>query len=363
MCPISPLQMNTFVVGDCQKNEMDDPSFPLGFIQTMSRLRSILTHPLGLTLTALFYDQVLPQQYQMYPSFLAELEISSSSSIRMIQNRVFGAAMKMWNDPTNNRDFMDHLIRMLRATSSTTHSVLKVDGYFRLPPKQDSEASQKKRVPGKLDIVLYDQQHGLKSVVTAINVASSCDKHEHSNQLWWNKMHEGLTFLDLHRTSTDKEIQQLCFKKPMLMVNITIDHKKEDNTFVARLGCFLCIRKSASSHEFRLSLLWRDEIRSTVSNEYSNSHVIAPVSKSFGKILHASMLCWKYRDLQSHVDHQSMSASCSLFGNTVSDGCSSSFKNWQIFLRGRCLCTYPGLAVLRYTDPSYRSTPSFHVSM
>jgi hypothetical protein len=247
----------------------------------------------------------------------------------MIQNRVFGAAMKMWNDPTNTRDFMDHLIRMLRTTSCTTHSVLKVDGYFLLPKKQDAEAKQNKEGRGKLDIVLYDQQNGLKSVVTAINVASSCDSRETSNQLWWNKMEEAVTFIDLHRTSTDKEIQQLCFKKPMLMVNITIDHKKEDNTFVARMGCFLCIRKNGSNHEFRLSLLWRDEIRSAVSNEFSNGHAIAPVSKAFGKILHASMLCWKYRDLQSHVDHQYLSASCSLFGNTVSVACSSALNKAQ----------------------------------
>jgi hypothetical protein len=319
---VSPLQMNAFIFNDMPKNEIDVALYPQGFIHTMSRLRSILTHPLGLTLTALFYDQVLPYHYQMYPSFFAEMDVSSSSSIRMIQNRVFGAAMKLWNDPTNTRGFMDHLIRMLRASSCTTHSVLKVDGYFRLPPKNNSDVSQNSDipVPGQLDIVLFDQSNGIQSVVTAINVGTSCDNRQNLSQHWWSKLEEGVTFLDLHRSSSDKELQQLCFQKPMLMVNITIDRQEKDSAFVVRMGCFLCIRKKANSNEFRISLLWRDVIRSTMSNEYSNSHVIAPVSKAFGKILHASMLCWKYRDMQSYVDHHYLSPSCSLYGNTVSDG-------------------------------------------
>jgi hypothetical protein len=324
--PTLSLPIPVAVMNDNNKNKSNCATsmYPLGYIHTISRLRSIVTHPLGLALTAVFHDQVLPYHYQLYPSFLTDIDLSSTSSSRFVPDRIFGEAIKLWKNTADGPEFVHHLVQQLRSSKYIANSrCLLVEGTQTLPPRYNNESSNPPtQVSGQFDILLCEPVNDWQSVVAAMNIGTNtyhdgCHHSEKSHENWWNKIDEGITFLDLHHLSNHTQLQQLCFSKPMLLVNITIDYHKYNNTTVVRMGCFLCTKKKANHVDFRMSLLWRDEITCTTFNDYNHANAITPISKAFGMILHASMLCWKYRDMQPYVDHEYLSPCCSLYGNKV----------------------------------------------
>ena len=219
----------------------------------------------------------------------------------------------------------------------------------------------------------------LSSVVTAIQIGTtattttttrtttspeeatyhgSSNYHPYHNHHHWSKTFEtGMTFLDSvanHSSSSSSSQQQqqqqqqqnLCYQKPMLFVNMTIDtephphptHPEEKSSITTiRMGCCLCTRRPKSTpdknnvtspihvgdtnHTTNVVLLWRDEYTILEDNNNQNSEnnaiAIQRLSKAFGNMIRASTLCYYYRDLSPYVPQKYLSPNCSLYDNRM----------------------------------------------
>lgn len=172
---------------------------------------------------------------------------------------------------------------------------------------------------GEVKLLETNKQRGHVDIL--FTTAKELDKNAQSTPLmvievglkgldWWKKFDQGVKYLDRMRRGT-QPVKCARFQKPLLLAVMTIDNEraKKSQSFVVRLGVFLCFRKNPDDDKdnFRMSLLWHSK---TISLEDG--------SAMFGRLLWVLSVFSSWRDEEDELDYEYFSSNSCRVGDKVS---------------------------------------------
>jgi hypothetical protein len=252
-----------------------------GYDATNDKLRSVLAHPLGLPLVCFLNEKSISQEFQLYSDLDHQDKLIQTETI-------FSEAAQKWNGQ-KEVDFTTKLLTKIKESQV-------VAGLGR--ELRDVGGDDWR---GIADLLLGSNPSTTpRSVVTAVKVGVG-------NSQWWNKVGQGVTYLELVGGAQQGEH---CFRKPMILSVITLDKVEESGSIgqlKARFGAFLCTFKdSKDCNSFHVSLLWQEE-----------THSLEAASQAFGKLILATFKCEKWRDMNPTLKYRYLGPNCCRVGEMV----------------------------------------------
>jgi len=273
-----------------------------------ARLRSVLSHPLGLPLV-----YMLNGKNPINLPFLAR-ESKFHSNVENAKpstefDNIFSDAVNDWWNLDTLVDKADEK-KLTKLLSDEIENQNSKTGFYSAAEVAIRTAADTSRVEGFTDILLTPNPNGKDSTDKESSSRSTplAVIEVGRNDLdWWKKLDQNIKYVD--RLGKQQQDKRLCFEKPLLSVVLTIEGEKEK--LKVKLGAFLCCPKdnSGDHNNFRMTLLW----------QFSTSD-LKEASKAFGKLLRTTSDFSRWRDasVDAHQRFEYFSSNCSRFDNFVS---------------------------------------------
>ena len=286
-----------------------------GFHTAMVYLRSILIHPIGLTLASLLNEAPLPKflyDHWVSLSDVKELLSEYNSKCCTYRDDIFSSTMSKWKSK-REVDLTKSIFTNIknRITDDTLDGYTKSNAAL-LTIENESPVGGGKRIIVDLIISkkcsneIQTESKPKQSVVMIVEFGVHHTK-------WWQKLGQILAYVEILRTENESKY---IVDQPMLLTVVTVSSdttETSNNTIVARYGIFLYIPKAKG--QYRLALLWRVD-----------SFDIDNASKQFGKTLYAAQCCANLRDYFTstimkpdfETSYQYLGPNCCRIGQIVS---------------------------------------------
>ena len=261
------------------------------------KLRSVLSHRLGLPLLYAFHNDSLAQLAYLNPSGKSSTPPPSSSppspspAFSFVPSEglagIFAAAYSEAVASGSSSRFETALTEQL-AKAITNNGEISPTFSAKNEVNLKKEASSDSF--GRIDIVLHHKEEPEPYVVFEFGL--------HSDD-WFRKLDQG--FMYLNRMCDPKNLSnEIVFAKPLLLAIVTITKTGPDHIDF-RMGVFLCSRKQNA--DYRVTLLFRH--RSTTLPDASNA---------FGRLLHVALLFFKWTNEpaedRNDDDYEYLSSNC-----------------------------------------------------
>lgn len=295
-----------------RSNSSDSPSASAteehGRDELDRRLRSVLSHRLGIPLLYAFHEKdpsTLSQLGQELAVWVQKITTNRACSQKQqsTRNSVLQSAVEEWKKgeyKQNEPQLTKILSTKINQLSECFHAFEQLT--VKEPNKPD----------GRIDMVFStaDSKNEERETtpLTVIEFGLSCKD-------WWKKLDQGIMYLD--RMRRFQKTNCVRFQKPLLLAIVTIDNGREQpdgsDNFRMRLGVFLCSRKNTNvdSDVFRMSLLWHSQVST-----------LADASLMFGTLIRVSSLFKDLRDGAGHEDdsnqYEYFSSNCCRIADFVS---------------------------------------------
>jgi hypothetical protein len=274
-----------------------------------ARLRSVLSHPLGLPLTVALHDGIDPKNdltflKRAYPPVLTD----KSQWDSILEN-----AVTEWTHNNNNNN--------KRAPESPREPHLEPKLTTLLSKKIEEETSSSLRSAAEARVKV-DDRGGFGFIDILLSSDSGSDSGTPAKPLalievgrknanWWLKLDQNVKYLKgmLEIQQTD-QLVMLDLDKPVLLAVLTIEDVTKP--FRVQLGVFLCTPKKSNDNDFRMTLLWH----TTASN-------LQEASSFFGRFLRVAYCFGGWREKDNDVDNNKghqytyLSSNCCRVGDSV----------------------------------------------
>ena len=222
-----------------------------------ARLRSVLSHHLGLPLLFAMYEKKAPEELrQLFPTSKYQKDKAAFTHVlnlcvpQWIKERAIATANNEPKKP-GQRALTSAIVKKVKSIAKSQQKLFTA--HNALPLTEQSKPD------GSMDIVLspvspkedktttLDKSNPLMVMQVGIN-----------SHNWFEKFYQGTKFLQQMCKTPDS--QPICFEKPLLFAVITIDNKVQEGTVEFQMGVFLCTRKYSSkpgetNGNFRMMLL------------------------------------------------------------------------------------------------------------
>ncbi|KAG7358086.1 RIO1 family protein [Nitzschia inconspicua] len=256
-----------------------------GFDIARYKLRSVLTHPLGLPLLFAFHDKETDKMKYLQQKRTQFNQQQIKTLDGLFQKAVEGTENKQ------ERDLTTSLAELIKEQCQTLPYRALSEVYI-----QDNK-NQKK---GVLDIILTHAENKDQAFETPPLAVLEFGLNAGD---WWRKLHQGTLYLEM---MMNLALQNLTIDQPILLMIVTVDRNRNSNINSKsnfRMGVFMCVSKGANSTKgdrYRISLLWHWQ-----TSDKSEA------SKSFGKFLRvtADFASWR-RNHQSPKGYEYFSSNC-----------------------------------------------------
>ncbi|KAG7341239.1 phosphotransferase enzyme family protein [Nitzschia inconspicua] len=262
-----------------------------GFDITRYKLRSVLTHPLGLPLLFAFHDEETDKMKYL-PQTRTQFNQEQIKTLDgLFQKAVEGTENKQDENEVKEKPITERLTALINEQCET----LKYGALSEVSIKDDN--NQKK---GVMDIILTHDENKNQAFETPPLAVLEFGLNAGD---WWSKFHQGTLYIEM---MMNLALQNLTFDQPILLMIVTIDKTKNSKIVSEsnfRMGVFLCVPKggnSAKGDRYRISLLWHSQ-----TNSLSNASVL------FGKFLRitADFASWR-NEHQSPSGYEYFSSNC-----------------------------------------------------
>ena len=265
------------------------------------KLRSVLSHRLGLPLLYAFHNDNLAQLAYLNPSGKSSTPPPSSPSsppspspaFSFVPSEglagIFAAAYSEAVASGSSSRFETALTEQL-AKAITNNGEISPTFSAKKEVNLKKEASSDSF--GRIDIVLHHKEEPEPYVVFEFGL--------HSDD-WFRKLDQGFKYLNRMCDPKNCLSKEMVFAKPLLLAIVTITKTGPDHIDF-RMGVFLCSRKQNA--DYRVTLLFRH--RSTTLPDASNA---------FGRLLQVALLFFKWRNNKpaedsNDDDYEYLSSNC-----------------------------------------------------
>ncbi|KAG7341226.1 RIO1 family protein [Nitzschia inconspicua] len=261
-----------------------------GFDITRYKLRSVLTHPLGLPLLFAFHDEETDKMKYL-PQTRTQFNQEQIKTLDgLFQKAVEGTENKQDENEVKEKPITERLTALINEQCET----LKYGALSEVSIKGDEH--QKK---GVMDIILTHAKNKNQAFETPPLAVLEFGLNAGD---WWSKLHQGTLYLEMMNLA----LQNLTIDQPILLMIVTVDrNSNSDNNSKSnfRMGVFLYVPKGANSSKgdrYRISLLW-----------HSKTSDKSDASKYFGNFLRvtADFASWR-RNHQSPSGYEYFSSNC-----------------------------------------------------
>jgi hypothetical protein len=294
------------IVVPIRRNPSDLPSKSAanehGFNILNYLFRSILAHPLGLPLAAIFARQILPPTLK-YPVAAYDKKIFDEPEGDDILLASYGTyerrktSKKPWTEAQLTKNLCKKIKKDFGQHFNVKHQAA-VNGV---------RADNNQAVTGKTDIMIFTKaaQGGQSTPVAVLEFGLLTAD-------WMQKLSQGVKYLNIMLKESNPERR---FTKPLLLAIITLN-KSSAGDFEFSIGVFLCSRKRKNDADaddgdddnFRLSLVWKHQ--DTNKDD---------ASRSFDSFLRNANRFQKWRDIEVSIqDFEYLSSNCCKVNNHVS---------------------------------------------
>ena len=319
-----------------------------GFALTNGNLRSFLTHPIGILMTALLNDTALSllDLDESWNDFISNLNLQLEKLLTYrnreapleIRDNIFSTAVSNWN--TNKEKELTAKI-MEELKSSIENNTL--NGYEDNDPNSLTIESEKRINDGKgiPDFLVAKKKAESSTDDATKRSVVMIVEFGISHNIWWAKMNQMLLYVEMLCEDRDDD---LIFDQPILITIITVNKRemqsqcspiseatsvsdannKEANPtcgekLEVRFGVFLCTRRhnGGNGDKYRVALLWRKD-----------TFCVTDASIQFGKMLYAAQMCASLREhintkfmkpnSDREVLYQYLGPNCCRIGDSVS---------------------------------------------
>ncbi|KAG7341086.1 RIO1 family protein [Nitzschia inconspicua] len=277
------------------KSSSDSPSQSwnngLGLYVAHHKLRSVLTHPLGLPLLFAFHDKETENMKYLSQTRTQFTQEQIETLDGLFQKAVEGTEKKQDENEVKEKPITGLLTKLIEEQCQT----LRYRALSEVSIKDDN--NQKK---GVMDIILTQDENKNQAFETPPLAVLEFGLNAGD---WWSKFHQGTLYIEM---MINLALQNLTFDQPILLMIVTIDKTKNSKIVSEsnfRMGVFLCVPKggnSAKGDRYRISLLWHSQ-----TNSLSNASVL------FGKFLRitADFASWR-NEHQSPSGYEYFSSNC-----------------------------------------------------
>ena len=279
------------------------------------RLRSVLSHPLGLPLVSMLNGQDPGSLPFLALQSMPQNENAKTTNPSTKFDTIFSSAVREWVLPNEgSTPRTETQLTKLLSKKIQTQSNFDSDSEVLI----GAATVDKEQCKGRIDILLTPRRDGVDST-DGVNSTDGVDSTKSSTPLalfevgrndsdWWKEIDQNIKYVDrLGRQQGDKRLR---FEKPLLCVVLTIADE-EEKCIKVKLGVFLCAPKDTNGarNDFRLSLLW-----------YFSANDREEASKGFGKLLRATSTFSRWRESPGEHDSsfEYFSSNCSRVGEQVS---------------------------------------------
>ncbi|KAG7341182.1 hypothetical protein IV203_023133 [Nitzschia inconspicua] len=265
------------------------------------KLRSVLSHPLGLPLLFAFHDIETDKMKYLSQTRTQFDQEQIETLDGLFQKAVEGTENKQDENEVKEKPITERLTALIKEQCET----LKYGALSEVSIKDNK--NQKK---GVMDIILTHAKNKDQAFETPPLAVLEFGLNARD---WWSKFHQGTLYLDLMK---DHALQSLTFDHPILLTIVTVDKNRNNNSNSEsnfRMGVFMCVPKGAkddNGDRYRISLLW-----------HSQTSCLSKASILFGKFLRvtADFASWK-DNLQSPTEYEYFSSNCCKVATRDSNG-------------------------------------------
>ncbi|KAG7357911.1 hypothetical protein IV203_014498 [Nitzschia inconspicua] len=287
------------------KSSSDSPSHISnnggGLYVAHHKLRSVLSHPLGLPLLFAFHDKETENMKYLSQTRTQFAQEQIEALDGLFQKAVEGTEKKQDENEVKEKPITERLTAMIKEQCQT----LRYRALSEVSIKDDN--NQKK---GVMDIILTHDENKNQAFETPPLAVLEFGLNAGD---WWSKFHQGTLYIEM---MMNLALQNLTFDQPILLMIVTIDKTKNSKIVSEsnfRMGVFLCVPKggnSAKGDRYRISLLWHSQ-----TNSLSNASVL------FGKFLRitADFASWRHEH-QSPSGYEYFSSNCCKVATRDSNG-------------------------------------------
>ncbi|KAG7357955.1 RIO1 family protein [Nitzschia inconspicua] len=289
------------------KSSSDSPSHISnnggGLYVAHHKLRSVLSHPLGLPLLFAFHDKETENMKYLSQTRTQFAQEQIETLDGLFQKAVEGTEKKQDENEVKEKPITGLLTKLIEEQCQT----LRYRALSEVSIKDDK--NQKK---GVMDIILTHDENKNQAFETPPLAVLEFGLNAGD---WWSKFHQGTLYIEM---MMNLALQNLTFDQPILLMIVTIDKTKTKNSNIVsesnfRMGVFLCVPKggnSAKGDRYRISLLWHSQ-----TNSLSNASVL------FGKFLRitADFASWRHEH-QSPGGYEYFSSNCCKVATRDSNG-------------------------------------------
>lgn len=267
------------------------------------RLRSVLSHPLGLPLIEALHAITPTDQ-----SFLKR----TCPSVLPNDNNLNAILANVVNDWIKNNDHDElgltkELSKKIEEEFCDTSK--KVGEEFKETTiSLHSAAEVKVNVDNGQGII----GHGFIDILLSSGIDASTAKPlalievGRQNSDWWKKLDQNVTYLKaMLGTEQTEECVKLDLDKPVLLAVLTID-KEDTEQFRVKFGVFLCTPKG--NNDFRMTLIWH-----TLAPDLQEASIV------FGRFLRVTYCFAGWRETNDD-EYSYLSSNCCRVGDSVSAG-------------------------------------------
>ena len=275
-----------------RRNSTDSPSgsasIPNGKLSLDIRLRSLLSHELGLPLFhALHGRDPWEQKY---------LKRESRSISHACGDGILEQAHNEWVEHASQHEKKHHerdLTKRISEMITAEFKRYKVQSESEVEVKNMLNSQHDAHQIGRMDILVSSPEQPLALIAVG-----------RKNHKWWEKFDQASKYLDI--MNDDSMDQKLKFQDAMLCAVLTIGGNEA--TYESRFGVFLCWPKTVKFGRCcRMALLW-----------HAHNFNLPSASHDFGRFLRvvASFAVWRKTD--SDTDYQYLSSNVCRVDTTVS---------------------------------------------
>ena len=277
------------------------------------RLRSVLSHPLGLPLVYMLNGKdpgSLPFLARKSKFHNENKNTDTNPSTNF--DDIFSIAVNKWIVDANNLGKKRLEPKLTKLLSAMIQCVWNETGFYSDAEVDVDAAYGNDPIIGpkpRIDILLTPRSDGKDGTEESTPLAVIEVGRKDSD--WWMKLDQNIKYLV--RMGDHQKDKRLRLGEPLLCVALTIEDEDETEELMAfKLGVFLCSPKDASGvrADFRLTLLWQ-----------FSTHDMEEASKAFGKLLRTTSDFNSWREASATDTPHSFeyfSSNCSRVGDMVS---------------------------------------------
>ena len=231
-----------------KRNSSDSPSASAtnehGCDVVQSRLRSVLCHPLGLSL-----------MYALNGKDLSKLKCLAKEQHRIDDvkslNNILSASVEQWRTMGGRRT-EDKLTKEIARRTSMLSKEL---GYFAHPEVYLYDTEDNQTNPRRIDVLLSPSREKIPDADSEISNPYAVIEFGLNGMDWSKKLDQNVKYID-RMVNGKLTNRNLLFELPILCAVVTVEDN--DGVFDFKLGVFLCSRRDLDDprDRYRMSLLW-----------------------------------------------------------------------------------------------------------